>query len=174
MMKRFANPITGEFQEVEVNDDGTVKVEGNNVNESLQTPVENENGNLARKNGPSSAAESAKKPKMPRGRPITKETAKKFQLSAARAKRLRKEARMKMLAALTTDMDLGKELLKAMRGQDEKYLGMIEKATRLVGLQHDQSSEAVAQKVDLNAKTDNKFSGVGPINITFTDAKPKE
>lgn len=101
---------------------------------------------------------------MPRGRPITKETAKKFQLSASRAKRLRKEARMKMLAALTTDMDLGKELLKAMRGQDEKYLGMIEKATRLVGLQHDQSSEAVAQKVDLNAKTDNKVSG--NVNIT--------
>lgn len=136
--------------------------------------MEDENGNLARKNVPTSAEGTAKKRKMPRGRPITSETAKKFQLSASRAKRLRKEARMKMLAALTTDLDLGKELLKAMKGQDEKYLGMIEKATRLVGLQHDQSSEAVAQKLDLNASANVKHSGVGPINITFTDPKPKE
>ena len=49
-----------------------------------------------------------------RGKPITKETAKQYQLSAARAKALRKEARMKMLAALTTELDLGEELKKFM------------------------------------------------------------
>ena len=90
---------------------------------------------------------------------------------------MRKEARAKMLAALTNDLDLGKELLKAMKGKDEKYLGMIEKATRLVGLQHDQSEDAIAQKISLNAKTDANVNArveLPSINITFEDAKPKE
>lgn len=111
-----------------------------------------------------SAQETAPKRKKVIGRPITKENAKQYQLSAARAKRLRKEARAKMLSALAESMDLGKELLKAMKGKDEKYLGMIEKATRLVGLQHDQSEDAIAQKISLNAKTDNRVSG--NVNIT--------
>lgn len=108
---------------------------------------------------PPSADESAPKPKKVIGRPITKENAKQYQLSAARAKKLRKEARAKMLAALTERLDIADELYKAMKKQDEKYLNMIEKATRLVGLQHDQSSEALAQrfelKTDANVKTDN-------------------
>lgn len=126
---------------------------------------------------PPSAPESAPKPKKVIGRPITKENAKQYQLSAARAKKLRKEARARMLSALTESMDLGKELLKAMKGQDEKYLGMIEKATRLVGLQHDQSEDAIAQKISLNAKTDANVNAkleLPNINITFEDAKPKE
>ena len=124
-----------------------------------------------------SAPETAPKRKKVIGRPITKENAKQYQLSAARAKRLRKEARAKMLSALAESMDLGKELLKAMKDQDEKYLGMIEKATRLVGLQHDQSEDAIAQKISLNAKTDanvNAMVELPNINITFEDAKPEE
>jgi hypothetical protein len=122
---------------------------------------------------------SAAKPqkKKPRGRPITSENAKQMAISAAKAKKMRKEARAKMLAALTNDLDLGKELLKAMKGKDEKYLGMIEKATRLVGLQHDQSEDAIAQKISLNAKTDANVNArveLPNINITFEDAKPEE
>lgn len=126
---------------------------------------------------PPSAPETAPKPKKVIGRPITKENAKQYQLSAARAKRLRKEARAKMLAALAESMDLGKELLKAMNGKDEKYLGMIEKATRLVGLQHDQSEDAIAQKISVSAKTDANVNArveLPNINITFEDAKPEE
>lgn len=111
------------------------------------------------------------------GRRITKENAKEMAISAAKAKAMRKEARAKMLSALTNDLDLGKELLKAMKGKDEKYLGMIEKATRLVGLQHDQSEDAVGQKISLNAKTDANLNAkveLPSINITFEDAKPKE
>lgn len=124
-----------------------------------------------------SAPETAPKRKKVIGRPITKENAKQYQLSAARAKKMRKEARAKMLAALAESMDLGKELLKAMKGKDEKYLGMIEKATRLVGLQHDQSEDAIAQKISLNAKTDANVNArveLPNINITFEDAKPEE
>ena len=50
---------------------------------------------------PHSAPETAPKRKKVIGRPITKENAKQYQLSAARAKRLRKEARARMLSALT-------------------------------------------------------------------------
>lgn len=124
-----------------------------------------------------SATNSSKPKRKSPGRPFTKENAKTMQLSAAKAKKMRKEARAKMLAALTNDLDLGKELLKAMKGKDEKYLGMIEKATRLVGLQHDQSEDAIAQKISLNAKTDANVNArveLPNINITFEDAKPKE
>lgn len=103
------------------------------------------------------------------GRRITKENAKEMAISAAKAKAMRKEARAKMLAALTNDLDLGKELLKAMKDQNEKYLGMIEKATRLVGLQHDQSEDAIAQKISLNARTDANVKSDNKIEIVVKE-----
>ena len=111
------------------------------------------------------------------GRRITKENAKEMAISAAKAKAMRKEARAKMLAALTTRLDLGDELYRAVHSKDEKYLGMIERATRLVGLQHDQSPDAIAQKISLNAKTDANVNArveLPNINITFEDAKPED
>ena len=109
----------------------------------------------------------------PRGKPITKENAKAMALSAARAKRLRKEARMKMLGALTEKLDLGEELYKAMLNRDMDYLAMIEKATRLVGLQHDQSQEAIAQKMEIKADANvKKDSTVKLVIEDFT--KPEE
>lgn len=104
-------------------------------------------------------------PKPVRGRPFTKENAKAMQLSAAAAKKRRKEARMKMLNALTSRMDLGDELYKAMRGKDEAYLGMIEKATRLVGLQWDQSEEGREQRVALKADTKSDVKTSGKLEI---------
>ena len=113
-------------------------------------------------------------PKKVRGRPIKSgEMAKQYQLSAARAKRLRKEARMKMLNALTEHLDLGEELLKALRSRDMNYLAMIEKATRLTGLQHDQSQEAIAQKFEVSANANvKKDSTVKLVIEDFT--KPEE
>ena len=118
---------------------------------------------------------SAAKPqkKKPRGRPITSENAKEFALSAAKAKKLRKEARAKMLAALTTKLDMGEELYLAMYNRDEKYLGMIERATRLVGLQHDQSPDAQAQKIALDAKASVKKDST--VKLILEDlTKPEE
>jgi hypothetical protein len=119
-------------------------------------------------------APSATKPKRKSpGRPFTPENAKQFALSAAKAKKLRKEARAKMLLALTTRLDMGEELYRAMYNQDEKYLGMIERATRLVGLQHDQSPDAVAQKLQVNANANvKKDSTVKLVIEDFT--KPEE
>lgn len=109
---------------------------------------------------------SAEKPqkKKPRGRPITSENAKQMAISAAKAKKIRKDARNRMLATLTTELDLGVELVKAWKHCDDKQMALIEKALRIVGLHHDQSPDAVAQKIALDAKTDNKVSG--NVNIT--------
>lgn len=100
-----------------------------------------------------------KKKKMPVGKRITKENAKQYQISASTAKRRRKEARAQMLNALTTQLDLGSEIVKAWKHQDDKQMALIEKALRIVGLHHDQSQEAIAQKFDIktdaNVKTDN-------------------
>lgn len=118
-----------------------------------------------------SAPKSQKK--KPRGRPFTSENAKTMQISAAKAKKLRKEARAKMLAALTTKLDMGEELYLAMYNKDEKYLGMIERATRLVGLQHDQSPDAVAQKLQVNANANVKKDST--VKLILEDmTKPEE
>ena len=119
---------------------------------------------------PASAPEPA--PKKVIGRPITKETAKQYQLSAAAAKKRRKEARQKMLAALTDDLDLRQELLKALKQKDEQYLNMIEKATKLVGLQWEQSDEGREQR--FNVKSDATVKTDGAIKFVIEDAKEQE
>lgn len=110
----------------------------------------------------------ATKPPKPKrkspGRPFTKENAKAMQLSAAKAKAMRKEARAKMLAAMCTSLDLGEELVDAIKKNDLTKITIVDKALHIVGLQHDQSPDAVAQKIAVDAKTDNKVSA--NVNIT--------
>ena len=119
---------------------------------------------------PVSAGEA---PKQVRGRPFTKENAKRMALSAAAAKKRRKEARMKMLSALTDKLDLGEELYKAMTTHDFDYLQMIVVATRLTGLQHDQSDEGKTQNLNVNAKADVKAKTDNSIRFIIEDAKPE-
>ena len=107
---------------------------------------------------------AAKPPRKSPGRPFTKDNAKQMAISAAKAKKMRKEARNRMLATLTTELDLGEELVKAWKHCDDKQMALIEKALRIVGLHHDQSPDAQAQKISLDAKTDNKV--YGNVNIT--------
>ena len=111
------------------------------------------------------------------GRRITKENAKEMAISAAKAKAMRKEARAKMLQAMCTSLDLGRELVDAIRKNDLTKITIVDKALHIVGLQHDQSPDAIAQKISLNAKTDanvNAKMELPNINITFEDAKPEE
>ena len=116
---------------------------------------------------------NATKPPKPKrkspGRPFTKENAKAMQLSAAKAKAMRKEARAKMLQAMCTSLDLGEELVDAIRKNDLTKITIVDKALHIVGLQHDQSPDAVAQKISLDAKTDNKVSGNVNISIKGLD-----
>ena len=111
-----------------------------------------------------SVEKSLKPKRKSNGRPFTKENAKAMQLSAARAKAMRKEARAKMLQAMCTSLDLGSELVDAIKKNDLTKITIVDKALHIVGLQHDQSPDAVAQKISLDAKTDNKVSG--NVNIT--------
>ena len=116
------------------------------------------------------SAEKSSKPKRKTpGRPFTKENAKAMQLSAAKAKAMRKEARAKMLQAMCTSLDLGKELVDAIKKNDLTKITIVDKALHIVGLQHDQSPDAQAQKISLNAKTDNKVSGNVNISIKGLD-----
>ena len=111
-----------------------------------------------------SIEKSLKPKRKSNGRPFTKENAKAMQLSAARAKAMRKEARAKMLQAMCTSLDLGKELVDAIKKNDLTKITIVDKALHIVGLQHDQSEAAIAQKISLDARTDNKVSG--NVNIT--------
>jgi len=104
-----------------------------------------------------------------RGRPITKETARAYQMSSTQAKRARRETRNKMLAALTHELDMGAELLKALKTKDEQYLGMIIAATKLTGLQWEQSDEGREQR--FNVKSDNTLKSDGSIKFVIENAK---
>ena len=118
---------------------------------------------------------SAAKPqkKKPRGRPITSENAKQMAISAAKAKKIRKDARNQMLATLTTKLDLGDELVKAWQMADDKQMALIEKALRIVGLHHDQSPDAQAQKIALDAKANVKKDST--VKLILEDmTKPEE
>lgn len=118
---------------------------------------------------------SATKPqkKKPRGRPITSENAKQMAISAAKAKKIRKDARNRMLNTLVTELDLGEELVKAWKHCDDKQMALIEKALRIVGLHHDQSPDAVAQKIALDAKANVKKDST--VKLVIEDmTKPEE
>lgn len=123
---------------------------------------------------PASAPETA--PKKVIGRPITKETAKQYAISAAKAKKLRKETRHRLLAALAaSDVDLAEELKKAVRDADESRMSVVERALKCVGLHYDQSDEGRIQNLHVESKADVNAKVSAPsLNIQFVDAEKKE
>lgn len=118
------------------------------------------------------ASAPAPAPKKVIGRPITKETAKQYQLSAAAAKARRKKVRSELLARLTTDFDLAEEMKKALMQHDEQYLNMCEKAMRIIGLHYDQSEEG--REKNLNVKSDVNVKKATAVQVVFTDARPED
>lgn len=119
------------------------------------------------------ASENAQKPKKLPGRPFTSATAKIAAISAAKAKHLRKEARNNILAKLTSSIDLGDEVLKALKSHDDAYLAMIEKSVRLIGAHFDQSEDSI-QNIKVNAKTDTKAKVDSTIRFVLDEAPTKE
>lgn len=117
-----------------------------------------------------SADNGAKKRKMPVGVPFTVMTAKQAQEASVRSRNLRKQIRAQMLDTLVNNLDFGQEMLKAVKKGDVDQINLLQTAMKIVGLTHDQSEDAI-QKIDI--KSDNKVTASGPINITFTDAKPE-
>ena len=72
-----------------------------------------------------------------------------------------------MLNALTTKLNLGDELVKAFQEHDIDQMGLIDKALRIVGLHHDQSQEAVAQKMEF--KGDINKTGTETVKLVIED-----
>lgn len=92
------------------------------------------------------------KRKMPLGQRITKENAKEFSIRGNQIKKLRKQARAKILQAMVTQLDLGDEMVKSIKAHDIDQVTLLEKAIRIVGLHHDQSEDSIQQiKLDANA-----------------------
>ena len=122
------------------------------------------------------APSSGKQPVVNRGR-ITKENAKQYAISAAKAKKLRRETRHRLLAALAaSDVDLAEELKKAVRDADESRMSVVERALKCVGLHFDQSDEGRIQNLKIDTKADVNAKVSSPnLNIQFVDApKPEE
>lgn len=121
-----------------------------------------------------SVAGGVQKPKknpVPKGlTPFTVMNAKQAQEASVRARNLRKQVRAEMLNKVVQNYDFGEELTKALKKGDLEKVTLLKEAMRLIGLQHDQSEEAV-QKIDI--KSDNKVATSGTLNITFSDAKPE-
>ena len=121
-----------------------------------------------------SVADGVQKPKknpVPKGlTPFTVMNAKQAQEASVRARNLRKQVRADMLNKVVSNYDFGEELTKALKKGDLDKVTLLKEAMRLIGLQHDQSEEAV-QKIDI--KSDNKVATSGTLNITFSDAKPE-
>lgn len=112
-------------------------------------------------------------PKQVRGRPFTKENAKRMAISAAAAKKRRKDTRHRMLMALTSELDLGDELVKAFKAHDTEQIALIEKAIRMIGLHYDQSEEGKTQNLNVDSKADIKSKNDTSIRFIIEDAKPE-
>jgi hypothetical protein len=118
---------------------------------------------------PADAGEHA--PKKVIGRPITKETARAYQISSTQAKRRRREARAAMLGALTSKLQLGDELVNAILTNDDTKMNILEKALRLVGLDYQASEEYRTQNLKIDAKTENKHDVAGKIEFVLPEKK---
>lgn len=104
-------------------------------------------------------------------KPFNSVTAKQAQEASARARSLRKQMRAQLLDAAIQDAKIGELFVKAIKTKDADLMKLVETGLKIVGLTHDQSEDAAAQKIDL--KSDNKVATSGTLNITFSDAKPE-
>lgn len=134
---------------------GMTNAKGSETNDYALDEVDNVSQESVKH--PETAEKTA--PKKVIGRPFTPETSKLAQVSATRAKRMRKITRMKILQALCTDLDIAQEMVKAVKAGDESRVRCIERAMSSVGLLHDQSCEALAQRFEVKSQNENKQSG---------------
>ena len=95
-----------------------------------------------------------------------------FSKMATEAKKRRAYERRKMLETVSSKCDLGAELLKAIQTGDESKINVIEKAYKILGITHDQSEEAVVQKMQI--KADTNVNQKRDIVINFRKATPED
>lgn len=129
--------------------------EENNVS---QDSVKHSNVNKDVKNPPRSPKSGALL------KPFNSVTAKQAQEASARARSLRKAMRAQLLDAAIQDAKIGELYVKAIKTKDADLMKLVETGLKIVGLTHDQSEDAAAQKIDL--KSDNKVDGKVEISVT--------
>ena len=100
-------------------------------------------------------------------KPFTTLTAKQAQEASVRARNLRKAMRVQLLESAINDAKIGELFVKAFKTRDIELMKLVETGMKLVGLTHDQSEEAAAQKIDL--KSDNKVDAKLNIAVTGLD-----
>ena len=97
---------------------------------------------------------------------FTPMTSKQAQEAAVKARNIRKQVRAEMLNKVVQNYDFGDEMVKALKKGDLDKVTLLKEAMRLIGLQHDQSEEAV-QKIDL--KSDSKVDAKLSVAVTGLD-----
>ena len=107
----------------------------------------------------SGGVQKPKKNPVPKGlTPFTVLNAKQAQEASVRARNLRKQVRADMLNKVVSNYDFGEELTKALKKGDLDKVTLLKEAMRLIGLQHDQSEDAVTKmEVKSDAKVDSKL-----------------
>lgn len=111
-----------------------------------------------------SDANGGKKKRVPNAQVFTPLNAKQAQEASVRARNLRKAMRAQLLDAAIRDAKIGEMFVKAIKTKDADLMKLVETGLKIVGLTHDQSEEAAAQKIDL--KSDNKVDSKVQINVT--------
>lgn len=107
----------------------------------------------------------------PRGIPFNSETGKAHSRLAVNAKALRKKVRKEMLDTLVTELNLGEELVKAIKTNAKVKMDLLEKAIDIVGLRYAQSPEVLEQRMHIESKTDLKAKVDNTLHFTITDAE---
>jgi hypothetical protein len=107
----------------------------------------------------------------PRGIPFNSETGKAHSKLAANAKALRKKVRKEMLDTLVTELNLGDELVRAIKNQSMTKMNLLEKAIEIVGLKYAQSPEVLEQKLHIESKSDVKAKVDNTLHFTITEAE---
>lgn len=107
----------------------------------------------------------------PRGIPFNSETGKAHSKLAVNAKALRKKVRKEMLDTLVTELNLGEELVKAIKSNAKTKMDLLEKAIDIVGLKYAQSPEVLEQRMHIDTKSDIKAKVDNTLHFTITEAE---
>ena len=113
---------------------------------------------------PNNVNGSVKKSREANLKPFTPMTAKQAAEASVRARAIRKQVRAEMLNTVVENYNFGEELTKALKKGDLDKVTLLKEAMRLIGLQHDQSEDAVT-KLQVDATTDNKTQVVGQVDF---------
>lgn len=91
--------------------------------------------------------------KKPNTRPqaFTPLNARQAQEASVRSRNLRKQVRAQILNTIVTELDLGQELKKAIVTGDLDRVNLLQTAFKMIGLNHDQSEDAVKSGISVKA-----------------------